>query len=203
MDPATTLLLEISLAVGALACLCGYGVYWLKKAKSFLTILTNGNGVVAVKIKKLGNYVDWTDPADKSKIRFPLDLQFGRQAKNGSMRFYADPLTGLLVRYKSVADPEIRAKLQAFAAANGLTVEHEERTGTLVRYKSDAGTFEHLDPKYLMRALNDGRIQQIARAAKGPALWEQYILPGLIVIALVAMATLFFVYKMYSAARGT
>ena len=202
MEPGTTLLLEISLCVGAVACLCGYGVYWLKKAKSYLTILTSGNGVVALKINKLGNYVDWTDPADKSKIRFPLDLQFGRQAKNGSMRFQADPNTGLLVRYKSIADPDVRSRLQAFAEANGMIVEHEERTGTLVRYKSDAGTFEHLDPKYMMRAFHDGRVNQIARAIKGPALWEQYILPGMIIIGALGAATLFFVYKMYSAARG-
>ena len=167
LDPTTLLTLEISGVASLLAMITGYAVYSIKKPKHYLNVWTTDDGVIPVKIKKLGNHVDWVDPSDKSTIRFILDPRFARHTKNGGLRFYADVKTGLLQRFNS-----------------------------------NVGTFEHLDPKYLMRALNDGRIQQIARAAKGGPIWEQYILPGLIILGLLSAATLFIVYQMFNRKGG-
>jgi len=168
LDHATLVILEIAIATTFAGLIAGYGIYRLKKPKSYFRVWTSDGGELSYRIKRLGSHFTWTDTADaKRQVKFPLDRAYARRAPNGGLRFMGDP-----------------------------------KTGSLMYWNQNDNAWAYMDPKYAPTALNDGRVLQIAKAMKGPQPWEQYILPGLIVLGIVAMATLYFVYKMYTGFHG-
>lgn len=188
MNHATLVILEIALATTFAGMLAGYLVFLLKRPKSFFRVWTKDGGEYSYRIKKMGGTFTWMDPKDKKKVVFPLDLAYARRDKRGGVRFIGNPETATLIKLKEL--PE------------GLTAEEVKGGGQLVKWLEQPDAWQYIPPKVPAAAMSDGRILQIAKATKPPAVWEQYILPGLVVVGLIAMATLFFVYKMYSSAQG-
>ena len=75
---------------------------YMSRAKNFFTVWTVGGGEKRLKMKKVGAYFDWKDPADDRPIRWTLDPTFSRPVKRG-VSYVGDAATGLLLKWDHVS----------------------------------------------------------------------------------------------------
>lgn len=67
------------------------------RPKHFFRVWTAGGGEDSKRMKRLGASYTWTDPEDKRKVVFPLDLSKARRDLKGGLKFMGDPKTGALL----------------------------------------------------------------------------------------------------------
>jgi len=105
---------------------------------------------------------------------------------------WVDPDDGRRIQFPLLSEYARRTK------NGGLRFTGDAKTGLLMRYNTDTGAFEHLDPKYLMASFDSGREQKLAQSlGNGQPWYAQYVLIGAILFGVIACATLYFVYQLW------